>query len=361
MPGNFASLGYVGWVRFAGMPAGQTSWVRAFSADIKATQTSDRPDVVDGKTDKTVYQLKPIEVGGGVSFPAIHELTAGASDPPAKLMWKLALQRNAELDGGGLVNPEGGDLGQFNTEVKYTSGVGFKYVGCIVNSYEFSIAKEENLTINLDIFGINRTTLDQSVIIQSPPYALRNTRVVGWNDVRVLARHPSGNYEVSSGQFRNFSAKVSNNTNRYYTLNGRLFPAAVLPTKRDINGSFTLMGRNSSLANYVYSATGNTPLGVTINNGNQLRCTEPGEIWFGYSLASYAAQGQYDSNCSGQFFVKLPGCLFEIEELKITNDLFETTVNWHSLPGIEYMPNNEGRNTTFIWDSNWPVAWPPTW
>ncbi|KKM75977.1 hypothetical protein LCGC14_1384830, partial [marine sediment metagenome] len=36
--------------------------------------------------------------------------------------------------------------------------------------------------------------------------------------------------------------------------------------------------------------------------------------------------------CQGKFLVTLPNIVFQIEEIALTNELFESTVNWHCLP-----------------------------
>ena len=344
---NYASLGYVGWTRFSGIN-GDTAWIRATTADIKLTQGFEKPDVVDGKTDKTIYQVKPVEVMGGVSFYAVHEFTGAAYNlAPVTALWSLAMQRSLTLTGG-VVNPDAGDLGSFTTDVKYTTGVGFSYLGTAINSFEFSIAKEENLTINLDLIGFNRIPLPDALAV--PQYALRNTRVIGWNDVRAAIQSPIGAFPVvASGQMRSFNVKVANNVNKYYALNGQLYPAALLPTKREISGQFVLMGRNTGLADYVHTSSG-TSFNNVIVSGNSSRCTEPNMFWFGYDLSRYTSG--YSTSCGGTFTVGLPGCLFEVEEVAFKNDLFETTTNWHCMPGIEF--GVQDRDTTFIGD--WPFS-----
>ncbi|MBZ4252011.1 hypothetical protein LAJ57_14005, partial [Streptococcus pneumoniae] len=63
------------------------------------------PDIVDGRIDNTVYQIGPIEIGGGISFPLIHEGSALGSDTAticgtsnsisnmAQFMWEAATAR----------------------------------------------------------------------------------------------------------------------------------------------------------------------------------------------------------------------------------------------------------------------------
>jgi hypothetical protein len=328
--------GYVGWVRFFTPTAGTPTWLRATSADLKASQNIEKPDVVDGKTDRTVYQLGPMEVGGGVSFPAIYELNSSTSQTPAEQLWTLGLVRKAESN-----YEQGGDLESFNTDIKYTTGTGFKYIGCAVNTIELTVDQGGPLNVNLNVIGINRTNLGIDSAA-SPDYQLRNTRIVTWNDTRVGIKHPTAGFApVTSANVRTFSVSVNNNIQRYYSLNGQLFPVAILPTKREITGSISFLGRANALADYVFQATGESIRGFNVIQGNQTRCTEKTEVWFGYQLSATS-----ETACTGQFYVKLPGCVFQVEEMSITNDIFQTTMAYHSLPGIEY--GSEGRDTTFV-------------
>jgi len=118
------------------------------------------------------------------------------------------------------------------------------------------------------------------------------------------------------GQFvRSFEANVNNDAERYYTLNTKLFVQAIAARKRDITGNVVLMGRHPQLANIALD--------------NELNCTESTNIKFGFNTPT----GNELSGCSESTFnVTMPNCVFEIEEMSLSNDVFETTVNWHSLP-----------------------------
>jgi hypothetical protein len=313
----YNTMGFVGWVRFRHPDIGN-AWIRATDADLRVSQSIDKPDVVDGKIDRTVYQLNPKEVGGSVNFPAVYEQLTTGSDTPAKAMWKKAMKRNKNL---------GGDLDSIDVDIKYTNGTAFTYQKCAINSFEFSVTESDVVTVSLDVIGINRESLDTELQNWSntkyPEYALRNSRIVTWNDAIVkITFDDDANLNVWSPQVRSFNVTVDNGVTRYYTLNGYLSPAVVLPTKREITGSLTLLGRDDNLSNRAFN--------------NERYCTATGNTYFGYDAASLGSD-----SCGGNFFVKLPGCVFEIEELAITNDIFETTMNWHCLPGIAFN-NPEG-------------------
>jgi hypothetical protein len=309
-----AYLGYVGWVRF-----GSSTFIRATSADIKITQAVDKPDVVDGKIDKTVWTLGPQEVGGNVAFPAVYELYGGAGTlPPSSYLWNCALVRMS--DGDMLTKPD--------VTVKYVDGVGFTYKDCIVDTYEISINHSETVNISTGLIGTMRNSdSGASNDLTLPAYNNKNTRAVTWKDCTVEIG--GTNVDVASEEIRSFSCSIANNSQRIYTLNGLWTPRLILPTKRDITGSITIMGRNSSLSQRAYT--------------NADRCKADNSVRFGYSTGG-ASMG---TECGSSWFVNFEECVvFEIEELAISNELFQTTVNWHALPGIRY--GSSLYNTNFV-------------
>jgi len=306
MPQN-AQLGYVGHVSF------DNTKIRATTADIRVTQTVDKPDVVDGKVDKTVYQLGPKEVGGTVGFPGIHEDGTGV----IRTLWDYTLQRASN----------GQMLHYSNIDVKYANGVGYRYPNCMLDSFEWNVTHEDIVNITINVIGTTRTDIGS---FTEPSYNFRNSRIVTWNDavVELYSVASGGNPSVESSEVRSFTATVANNGARYFTLNGSMFPnpQAIAPTKRDIDGSIVIMGRSPFLKDQAFT--------------NQDRCNEKSAVRFGYTITDAAGE------CPGSFTVRIPGVVFEIEELSLSNDLFETTVNWHALPGITY--GDSGLDTTFV-------------
>jgi hypothetical protein len=314
-----AGIGYVGWVRFD-----DSDYIRATSADLKATQAIDKPDVVDGKFDKTVYQLKPVEVGGSIQFPAVYEIGIGVgSETPSDKLWKYAVARQ---ESGLLLKSD------VNVDIKYQNGVGFKYTGNIIDAYEWSITQGETLNINATLLGKNRVPFvrsEETTEFHQPMYRQRSTRAITWNDITIGMTLSTGQ-TVPSETIRSFKANVANNATRYYTLNGSLAPALILPGKRDITGTITLVGRNPDLGHSAYGSS------TTDNRGH---CTAGHSIEFGYSTSSFVETVACPSH---SWAVDLSGmCIFEIEEMAISNSLFETTVKWHALPGIAF----EGTDT----------------
>ena len=122
-----AYMGYVGFVDIDG------NVVRATSADIKLTQDITKPDVVDGRIDRTIYGLGPQEVGGSIAFPAIYDNAGGAT--VVANLWTKACQRRGD-----------GTLNNFPVTVKYAEGGTynssvFTYDNCVVNTMGFSVTQ----------------------------------------------------------------------------------------------------------------------------------------------------------------------------------------------------------------------------
>jgi len=331
-----AYMGYVGFVRFR--PAGDPFLVRATSSDINLKQEVSKPNVIDSRYDRTVYQLGPQEVGGTVAFPAVYDIQGGAS--VVRKMYELAVTRNND----GSLDPMEIDV-RFAPANTFPNLSDFTFTGCIVDTWQFSVSQSEVVNISLGIIGIERIESGS----QSENYTLstfpafnfnddssgnnplrtweENTRVITWNDARVEivpgrdAVEAAGDTSIIGGEFiRTCEVNINNNSQRFYTLNWQLFPQAVAPTKRDVSGNLTIMGRHEVLS--------------TIARTNQFSENERSIVRFGFvPLVS-------QSN-SGAFGVELPNCVFEIEEMSLTNELFETTVNWSSLPAA-------GTTTNFV-------------
>ena len=210
-----ASLGYVGYVVFLGAgPNNSDIRVRATSCDMRLSQTIDKPSVVDSKYDKTVYQLGPREVGGSISFPAVHE------DGSASIqgLWEKAIERDAS-----------GRLSQFHVEVKYAnlpSTTVFRYQDCLVDTWEFSVTQGDVVNVNVGLVGVNRIAEEG----RNVEYTFRNSRIVTWNDVKVGVINDEEFIPalgVTGSSIREFTATVNNNADRAYTLNSQLFPQDV--------------------------------------------------------------------------------------------------------------------------------------
>lgn len=338
-----AYMGYVGFVSIDG------SVVRATSADIKLTQDITKPEVIDGRIDRTVYGLGPQEVGGSIAFPAIYDNAGGATT--IANLWNKTCQRKND-----------GTLFDFPVLIKYAEGgvyntSVFTYDNCVMNSIQFSVTNGDNLNITADIIGLTRTQgdKDEETIIDPPgsSIATDNSRVVTWADSRMELRpvqpsadlpdggnrsgrqfgwvHPSDKASdgtdvryIGGQHIRSYEVNVNNNVERFYTLNRALFAQAVAPSKRDVTGNVVFLGRIPDLSEMAFT--------------NEDWAYEDSYILFGFQ----------PSVGSSSFIRKLPNVVFQIEEMSITNNLFETTVNWHSLPAARITPTvtNPGNTTS---------------
>lgn len=305
MPAITAKLGFVGNVSF-GFTTGLVT-VRASSANIRASQDVSYPDVVDGRMDRTLYQLGPKLVGGNVSFPLVHEgvansgRTCGSATNLGKLFWNAAAKRD---DYGRLVE-------FFPVHVRYTDNTAFTYPNCIINSQQITVNQGEAVNFSCEIIG--GASSDNNVRVPKEVSDdisyLSPARTVTWNDfVLKIWGDTSSGLVINGEEVRSFNVTLNNNAERYFTLNNKLSPQDVAARKRDISGQVVIMGRNEGLSDLAYT--------------NENRFTSTAGIAFGYTLGS---------NGNPYFATGLHGVVFQIEEIAITNDIVETTVNYTAL------------------------------
>jgi hypothetical protein len=325
-----AYMGFVGFVRLKyGVIIGDTAAgatnishgdyvVRATTADITLSQEISKPDVVDSRYDKTIYQLGPKLVDGTLAFPAIYDVPEGETVNIFEVLYRYAVTRTSK-----------GNLNDFSMDVKYAAAAEknaaeFTYNGCIVNTWQFAVAQSDVVTCSIDVIGLTRDPNPNMIPpkrgdtdcspIGTGPGSITTTRIVTWADARVEIIGGRLIDKIGGQYVRSFEANINNDAERFYTLNKQLFAQAVAPRKRDVDGNLVLMGRNIDLANLAAS--------------NEFNCRETVQVKFGF-LASATGEG-----CTlNDFAVTIPNTIFEIEEMSLTNDLFETTVNWHALPG----------------------------
>lgn len=298
-----AYMGFVGYVRFD-FPA-QPLIVRATSAGIGLQQEITKPDVIDGRFDRSLYQLGPQIVQGPVEYPAIME-RGGLQDPTARL-YRACVQRDTTGDRQGRLNA----ANVFDMAIRYTSQfASFLYRRCIVNQWRFSCEQSSNVSINVDLIGLTRERATVEPLSRSTPGFPQNARIVTWNDVIVQILGERGAPNIDGQYIRTFEITVNNNAERYYTLNRQLFPQDIAVRKRDIDGSIKILGRHEQLGEHART--------------NEERCYESSKIKFGYDLNR--------DECNVTFLVTVPNVVFRIEELALTNDIFETTVQFHAFP-----------------------------
>lgn len=315
MPIPRASMGFVGSVTFANVslvsPAPAFSGsvtVRATSADVKAAQEITMPNVVDGRLDKTLYQLGPRTVEGSIAFPLVHEgslvnsgRTCGTTVNHGQLFWALASQR----DQFGRLQ-----YGNMSLQIRYTDDTAFVYPNCLVNTFDMTVVQEGTVDIGMSVIGgansSDNVRENASDIGENLDY-LSPARVVTWNDFAIKIW---GDEEVvvSGDYIRQFKVTLNNNAQRFYTLNSRLAPQDIAAGKREITGSLTIMGRHPNLSELAYN--------------NQRRFSSNSKIGFGYRLGAAGTP---------VFATVLNGVIFNIEEIAITNELVETVVPFRAL------------------------------
>ena len=189
MPIPTAQMGFVGSVRFSGGSIGQEIFVRAKSCDIRAKQEITYPDVVDGRIDRTLYQVGPRMVDGSCDFPLVHEgiqngtgkdcgePTATCQTNLANRLWRIASQRDSV---GRLIN-------QFNVDVRYTDNTAFRYPNCIINTMRINVTQADVVNINFGVIGGANVTdnVRESLTTERDPTFLSPARIVTWNDFRI--------------------------------------------------------------------------------------------------------------------------------------------------------------------------------
>lgn len=323
--GPTASLGFIGSVFFDNLdtcvadyttttgadPVPNTErTIRATNIGLQAKQTITKPPLVDARFDSSAYQLGPVEIEGDVAFPAAHDQAGSLYS----VLWWATMKR----DEGGILEHE------FDVQTRYGGpkaqnyGSGndliFTYAGGKVNTFGMSVAQGGLLETTIGL--ICREKNEEASYIK-PTYAARNSRLVTWNDVvlgfKVNETLVTNNL-VTGEAIRSFSINVNNNLQRFYSLNQKLTPVDIAAGKREITGSLTALGRLGNLGEMART--------------NKDRCAEFSELFFGYR-----PQGNGLKDCTGGFSIYLPGVVFEIEQMSLTTELLESTINFHVLPG----------------------------
>ena len=342
--GAYQHLAHMGWVGFVKLnfksPVGGTGglsgdvMLRVSSADLKLSQEINNADVLDGRIDRTAYWLGPKIVEGSLSFPIIADnglQGAGASCPDPNDLDQAGKLLNA-VWAWGTTRDRFGRMCYSNTDmmIRYANHAAFTYHRCLINTLSFKVAQGDLATFDLGVYGTSRTTLVTNEGGYNPDEAkiddfLSPARCLSWNDFTIYGEEGctgSFTYLFNSNQVREFNMEVNNNADRFFTLNGTLFPADINVKKREITGSMTLLGYNNNLrvraetnqerftskdkihvAAYIGK---DTHLDDGIGGHRELRETELGAIWQ----------------------PSLTGVVFQIEEVSLTLDALETTVNY---------------------------------
>jgi hypothetical protein len=352
-------MGYVGFVqlqsallsqKLGSSVLGQT--LRVMSFDVALKQEIQKPPVIDGRIDHTVYRLGPKIIEGTMSMPIIADTfekdtcptkaevnSQGESSPAGKmilLLWCWATTRNPE---GRMAYDD------VNLNVRYANHAAFEYNQCMINSFAMKVAQQEMITLDLNVFGRARAPMNSSPEVTASASGLPTltdflspARVLTWNDVTVTGITGCSGLNPGTPLFysntvRNWDLNIVNNLERFFTFNGSLFPADLNAKVRDVTGSLEFMGLNEALRVHT---SGNLP-----TEGLQSHFTEKNELRFAFYVGdeTYAGGGQYGNRDwtdvapvgTPIFYRALKAVVYEIETMSLKNDLYTTTVNYHAM------------------------------
>lgn len=345
---------HMGWVGFANLITPPLTPVkgtilRVTSADINLSQDITTPDVIDGRIDRTVYQLGPKIVEGTLSLPVIadvdpsgftggcvsaQDLRTGQASSLLNTIWCWTTARS----------PHGRlQWSEAKLDIRYANHSAFSFSKTIVNSLSMTVTQSDVVSFDLDVIGAARDRKTQPTEGASAGVNglaisdfLSPARVLTWNDVTISGVGGCGSGAeadqrlFSSAQIREFSFEINNNAERYYSLNGRLFPIDINVSKREITGSLTLLGLQERLRQRA--------------EDQQLNFTRKDEIRMMFFIGDEAVSGDagksrdwfaltddpqgIESGGIPFFWKKFTGVIFRIEEMALSNDVYETTVNW---------------------------------
>jgi len=136
-----------------------------------------------------------------------------------------------------------------------------------------------------------------------------------------------------SNQVREYNFEINNNADRFFTLTGSLFPVDINVAKREITGSVTLMG----LADELRRLAEDNSRWFTQKNEIRMALYVGGDTYqgeMGFANRDWLGNTALPTNpfaSSLVWYKRFSAVVFEIETMSMTNDVFETEVNWHAL------------------------------
>lgn len=331
----YANMGWVGFVFFRSNKLGANNILRVTTADLNLKQEITSPPVIDGRMDRTVYQMGPKIVEGSLAMPLIADVQTGGCPQvtdltsAGSLLQDLWCWATARGNHGRMLYDD------TRFDVRYANHAAFTFDGAICNKLSFSVAQSDMVNVNMDVIGRTRNSPTITDIPRTPVIGdfLAPARVLTWNDVTVNGMggcSSAGTPLFYSNQVRNWSMDLNNNADRFYTFNGSLFPVDINVGKREISGSLTLMGMNHTLR--------------LLAETNQNRFTEKNELRFAFYIGenteyntpggvAFNSRDWVGTNPVGNpiFARRLVGTVFKIETIKLANELFESTVEYMAL------------------------------
>lgn len=332
--GIYANMGWVGFakLRIPTLTPGDGTLLRVTSADINLSQEITMPDVIDGRIDRTVYQLGPKLVEGSVSLPVIADVDPTDFDGcPTVQDIRAGGQASTLLDHIWCWTTSRGPQGRLlysdaEFDIRYANHAAYRFDRCMVNTLSMTVTQGDVINFDINVIGRNRTKISEDPTQDDPSTSpfLSPARVLTWNDATVNGVGGCGEGPLFySNQVREFSFEINNNADRYYTLNGILFPVDINVSKREITGSMTLLGLADRLRNRAET--------------NQDRFTQKDEVRMQLFIGEEILGGRDWTNDGDPtignpiWFNKFTGVIFQIEEVAMTNEVLESTVNWIAL------------------------------
>jgi len=270
-----AMMGFIGQVV---VPSLGTQ-IRATSCSLNAKQTIDHPDVIDGATDWSIFQLRGIEVDGDVAFPVLNG--------QAFITGLMAMVARDGSTGQLVQTPQ--DVTVYYDKVTY----GRKFSGCSVNTFEIRATAGERVDATINFWGRNMTNL-----IGGGGSATGVLRVLSWADIAIGGAG-------DACKIREFSISVNNSLARNYTFCAEdgFFPNNISAGKRQVNGTLGFLGPAPGDIPPPTDASGNAPCTPTLPT-------------LTFSL-----------NCGvGNITVK--NVVFEYQTLEAQPGVIVSTVNW---------------------------------
>lgn len=381
---HYANMGWVGFVKAKFgrdikwgsetlYTRGQDVMLRVLTADLKLSQEIKAAEVIDGRIDRTAYWLGPKIVEGTLGFPLVADNGVGGCPPDGPVGQAQAAALLNAIWQWGLTRDSFGRLCYADTDliVRYANHAAFKYTRCLINELSLKVAKEDMITMDLgviaqarfgygddpDLSGVNYNEIcplnsddgwTGNPDLEIPAF-LAPARILTWNDFSVNGMHMEGTNCANqtplfwSNQIREFNLTINNHAERYYSLNGTLAPVDINVGKREITGSMTLLGYNHALRRHAETNqdrfTSKDELRMAIYIGDDASgdvttsSTGLPRDWYTgtYTQIGNAIQDQQGNSHYPIFARKLVGVVFQIEEVALTNDVLETTVNYLSL------------------------------
>jgi len=219
-----APMGYLGFVKVTG--GGADINFRALSCSLAAKQAIQHPDVIDGRVDRTTYQLGPVEVEGDVGFPVV---VSAAEGNILGLIWPFVTQRDVN---GELFPPEGRQV-----YVQYSTGIRRSFNGCKPNTFEIKCTAQERVEGTIGFMG---TTIDEGG--GSEKVTVSPARILTWD--QVLISIAGDNVRAETCQIKEFTCRINNNMSRNYTFcpGVGLFATNISTGKRHVEGTLGFQG-----------------------------------------------------------------------------------------------------------------------